>query len=130
MFRRFLDNLVKPEDSEIFAEVACIRTLQDSDLALLSAPDDIYPDSDDDETLATLSKTEKIKRAAAKNREVRIATSQESIQSYEDFKAEKHFKNGLNIRHVNNTPFTQLLRSGTGVCCYFQENTGYVIIKS
>ena len=119
-----MDSIIRPGDSEIFAEVACIRSLQDTDLALLSAPDDIYPDSDDEETLATLSKNEKIKRAAAKNRAVKVATSQESIQSYEEFKAEKHFKNRLNIRHVNNTPFTQLLRAGTGVCCYFQETIG------
>ena len=119
-----MDNIIRPKDSEIFAEVACIKTLHDSALALLAEPDDTYPDSDDEDSLATLSKRDKIKRAALKNQAVRVATSQESIQSYEEFKAEKHFTNQLNIRHVNKTPFTQLLRAGTGVCCYFQETTG------
>ena len=119
-----MDSIIRSNDSEIFAEVACIKSLQDSALALLTEPDDIYPDSDDEETLATLSKRDKIKRAAVKNKAVRLATSQESIQSYESIKAEKHFTSKWNIRHVNKTPFTQLLRAGTGVCCYFQETTG------
>ena len=119
-----MDSIVRSEDSEIFAEVACLKTLQDSALAMLTKPDDIYPDSDDEETLATLSKRDKIKRTAAKNKAVRVATSEESIQSYESFKAEKHFTSQVNVRHVNNNPFTQLLRAGTGICCYFQETTG------
>ena len=117
-----MDSLFRANDLDIFAEVACITTLEDTNLAGLAPPDEDYPE-DDLAEIALLSKKEKIKRAAQQNAEVRAATSQESVRSYEEFKAEKHFANPLNIRHVNNLPFTGLLRMGTNVCCYYQEDT-------
>ena len=109
-----------PEDSEIFAEVACLLQLHDSPIADMDTPDDIVTDTGHDETLSQL---EKVQRITEKNREVRASTSMESVKSYESIKAEKHFQNQLNTRHYNRVALTRLLRVGTGSCCYFQELT-------
>ena len=72
----------------------------------------------------TLSHGVKLQRALEKNVALRASTSLDSIQSYEDMKAEKHFELPLNARHVNKARFTRLVRSGTNVCCYFQDTLG------
>lgn len=56
-----------------------------------------------------------------RNVEVRASTSMDSLQEFEDFKAEKLFQSTLNIRHYNRVPFTKLLRMGTNECCHYQE---------
>ena len=123
MFRNFMDNIIRFEDAKIFPEVACLGTLQDTDMACMEDPMEEYPE-EDMVAIATLSKEDKIRRLAQKNTEVRASTSAESRKSYEEFKAEKHFRTPLNTRHLNKMPFTKLLRQGTGVCCYFQEDPG------
>ena len=120
MLRHFMDNLVLPEDSEIFLEAACLLNLQDSPVSLLADPEDIQIDPDLDPTTPQL---EKLQIATARARELRISTSDEAIRSYEEIKAEKHFFNPLNLRQINTT-HTGLLRMGTGMCCFFQEITG------
>ena len=120
LFRKFIDNLVRPEDSEIFVEVSCFMQLHDSPIADLDTPETIQTDAGHDSLKPQL---EKVQRVTEKNREVREATSMDSIQSYESIKAEKHFQNELNIRHYNRVAFTRLLRVGSGACCYFQELT-------
>ena len=115
-----MDNLVLPEDSEIFLEAACLLNLQDSPISLLAEPEEIQLDPEIDPTKPQL---EKLQIATARARELRIATSDETICSYEEIKAEKHFFNPLNLRQINTT-HTGLLRMGTGRCCFFQELTG------
>ena len=115
-----MDKLVIPEDSEIFVEVSCLLTLHDSPIADMDTPENIQIDDEHDPLKNQL---EKVQRITENNREVRASTSMDSIQSYESFKAEKHFQNELNTRHYNRVAFTRLLRVGTDVCCYFQELT-------
>ena len=78
----------------------------------------------DEDHDATLPHGLKIQRALERNVALRASTSLDSIQSYEIIKAEKHFQNDLNVRHINNARFTRLLRFGTNVCCYFQDSIG------
>ena len=113
-----MDNLILPEDSEIFVQVACILELHDSPIADMETPEEILVDEGHDPEKSQL---EKIQRITEKNREVRASTSLDSIQSYESIKAEKHFQSHLNTRHYNRVAFTRLLRVGSDVCCYFQE---------
>ena len=108
-------------DAEIIAHVACIVTLQDSWAACLTEPDHLLVDEDHDQTL---DQEVKLQQALEKNIQARASASAEIIQSYEDIKAEKHFLNPLNIRHINKAPFTRLLRTGANICCFFQENLG------
>ena len=117
-----MNELVKPEDSEVFVEVSCFLNLGESSLACMADPEEIIVDEDHDPTKPQL---EKVQRTIERNRQLREATSQESIRSYEDFKSEKHFSNPLNLRHYNKAPLTRLLRVGTGLCCHFQEKTRY-----
>ena len=116
--RQFLDNLVVPEDSEIFLQVSCLLELHDHVIADLDTPENIQIDEGHDPLQPQL---EKVQRITENNREVRASTSLDSIQSYESIKAEKHFQSQLNIRHYNRVTFTRLLRVGSDVCCYFQE---------
>ena len=109
-----------PEDSEIFAEVACLLQLHDSPIADMDTPEDIAIDTGHDSTKPQL---EKVQRITQNNREVRASTSMDSVTSYESIKAEKHFQSQLNTRHYNRVALTRLLRVGTGSCCYFQELT-------
>ena len=113
-----MDQLVKSEDSEIFVEVSCLLELQEWSVGCLSDPEEIQIDKDHDKTQ---SQYQKIARTTRVTRELRVATSQESVRSYEQIKAEKHFNTSINWRHVNKVPFTRLLRIGTGVCCFFNE---------
>lgn len=119
-FRAFLDNLIKPEDSEIFAEVSCLLSLQDSPLSSMADPEEIEIDHGHDQTRPQV---EKLVRTTERNRELKESQSLEIVQSYENIEADKIFQNPLNIRHVNKSPLTRLLRMGTGVCCYFQEKS-------
>ena len=84
-------------------------------------PETIEPDEEQDPTLPHSTRTRK---ALEKNIALRASTSLDSIQSYEEIKAEKHFLHPLNVRHINNARFTRLLRAGTNVCCYFQDQIG------
>ena len=119
-FRRFCDQLVRPEDSEIFAYVASIINLEDTLVANITESDQLKPDEMD----INWSHETKIRNASEKNVEVRASTSMDSIRSYEEIKAERHFLSPLNLRHINNMPFTRLMRLGTNVCCHFQEELG------
>ena len=112
--------MVIPEDSEIFAEVACLLQLHDSPIADMDTPEEIIVDNGH---VIERPQLEKVQRITENNREVRASTSLDSVKSYESFKAEKHFQNQLNIRHYNRVALTRLLRVGTGSCCYFQELT-------
>ena len=76
---------------------------------------------EEDEYDPSLPHALQLRKALEKNIAVRASTSLDSIQSYESIKAEKHFINPLNVRYVNNAKFTALLRAGTNVCCYFQD---------
>ena len=113
--------MVNPEDSEIFAYVSSIADLENSPLACLMEPEPISIDENHDQTLSMAVKME---NALVQNIALRAATSQDSITSYEEIKAEKHFVNPLNIRHVNKVPFTRLLRLGTTACCFYHETLG------
>ena len=117
-FRHFLDNLVVPEDSEIFVHVSALLELHESPIADMDTPENIEIDEGHDPLQPQL---EKIQRITERNREVRASTSLDSIKSYESMKAEKHFQGQLNIRHYNRVTFTKLLRVGSDLCCYFQE---------
>ena len=119
IFRKFCDELVRPEDSEIFAYVSCITSLEDSPLACLMDPEDF--DIEDDIDRLNLSHEEQRTEAQTRNVQVRASTSMDSLRSYEEIKAEKHFVTPLNIRHLNKVPFSRLLRVGTNVCCHFHE---------
>ena len=121
-FRAFCDTLVRPEDSEIIANVSCLTILQDSPLATMMESDTL---EEEDEYDPELPHATQLKKALKKNIEVRASTSLDSIQSYESIKAEKHFLNPLNVRYVNNAKFTALRRAGTNVCCYFQDKIRY-----
>ena len=114
------DSLVRSEDSEIFAFVACIADLENSPLACMMDPE-VLPVQD--ETIP-LDDVDKRQKDLEDNIAVRASTSLESIQSYEEIKAERLFVNPLNIRHVNKVPFTRLLRVGANVCCFFHEALG------
>ena len=92
-----MDNLVIPEDSEIFVEVSCLLTLHDSPIADIDTPENIQIDEDHDPLKTQL---EKVQRITENNREVRASTSMDSIQSYESIKAEKHFQNQLIDVHI------------------------------
>ena len=120
-FRTQCDNLVRSEDSDIFAYVSCIANLENSPLACMM--DSEMPDLESVEPLP-MDNVEKRQKDLAENVAVRASTSLESIQSYEEIKAEKLFVNPLTIRHVNNVPFTRLLRVGTNLCCFFNEALG------
>ena len=100
--------------------MSCFLNLQDSPLADLDSPEEIFPDDEHDPTKPLL---EKIQRITENNRQVRASTSMDSIQSYESIKAEKHFQTPLSVRHYNRVAFTRLLRVGSGICCFFQEQT-------
>ena len=115
-----MDNLVVPEDSEIFVQVSCLLELHDSPIADMDTPENIQIDEGHDPEQSQL---EKVQRITEMNREVRASTSMDSVKSYESFKAEKHFQSQLNIRHYNRVTFTKLLRVGSDLCCYFQELT-------
>ena len=121
IFRLFCDRLVDPEDSEIFAFVSCIADLPNSPLACLMEPESIEIEEDHDQCQPM---TIKMENALVKNAALRAATSEDSMASYEDIKAEKLFVNPLNIRHVNKVPFTRLLRLGTTACCFYHEALG------
>ena len=121
-----MDSIVKPKDSEIFVEVSCLLNLQDSPVGIMSEPEELDIDHDHD-PLAT--QLDKITHTTEVARELRAATSQESVRSYEQYhQAEKHFTSALNIRHVNKMPFTSLLRAGSDVCCYFNDVTRLVLV--
>ena len=95
--------------------------LRDSPVGILSDPETIEIDHDHD-PLAT--QLDKIQHTTELARKLRQATSEENVRSYEEHNAaEKHFALALNIRHVNKTPFTSLLRAGSNVCCYFNDVT-------
>ena len=115
-----MDNLVLPEDSEIFLQASCLLRLEDSSVGLLSTPEDIQIDPDLDPTKPQM---EKLQIATCRARDLRAAASNETIQSYEEMKADKHFFNVLNLRQVNNV-HTGLIRMDTQLCCFFQEVTG------
>ena len=117
-YRAFCDKLVRPEDSEIFANVACLVDLEDNLVANMMDPEMVQDEEDYD---PGLPHDEKIRKMSEKNKEVRASTSCDSLRSYEEIKAEKHFACPLNIRQINNMPFTRLLRLGTNVCCHFNE---------
>lgn len=112
---------MRPEDSEIFANVANIIQLEDTDFATMMDPDPIQTDEDHDPTMPQQSKLD---RTLDRNIEARASTSMDSIKSYENLKAEKIFQHEINIRQINRIPFTKLLRAGTNVCCHFLEATG------
>ena len=113
--------MVKNKDSEIFVEVSCLLNLRDSPVGILADPEEIEVDKDHNPLAPQL---DKIQHTTEVVRELRQATSAESVRSYEEFhQAEKHFTTPLNVRHVNRTPFTSLLRAGTNVCCYFNDIT-------
>lgn len=120
VFRLFMDQLVKSEDSEIFVQASCLLELQEWSVGCLSDPEQIRPDSGHDQTQ---SQYEKVKRTTQVTRALRAQTSRESLCSYEQMKAEKHFNTSINLRHINKLPFTRLLRVGTDACCHFNEAT-------
>ena len=102
-------------------EVSCLLNLRDSPVGILSVPEEIEIDHDHDKLAPQL---DKIQHTTEKARELRQVTSRESVRSYEENnQAEKHFASSLNIRHVNKTPFTSLLRAGSNICCYFNDVT-------
>lgn len=115
-----MDNLVLPEDAEIFLQASCLLHLEDSPISLLATPEDIQIDPNLDSTKPQL---EKLQIATCRARELRVATSDESLKTYEKMKAEKHFFNALNLRQVSNV-HTGLIRMDTQMCCFFQEATG------
>lgn len=117
-----MDQLVKSEDSEIFVQAACLLELQEWTVGCLADPEQIQPDDGHDQTR---SQFEKVKRTTEVTRDLRAKTSQESVCSYEQIKAEKHFNTNINLRHVNKLPFTRLLRMGTDACCHFNEASRY-----
>ena len=112
--------MVRPEDSEIFAHVACLDQLEDTLLANVMDTETFQDDDLDPEW----SHEMKIRNESEKNKAVRASTSQDSLRSYEKIKAEKLFLSSLNIRQINKMPFTRLLRMGTNVCCHFDETSG------
>ena len=119
-FRAFCDKLVRPEDSEIFANVACLTDLEDNLVANIMDTE-MVQDNEDPDFDPELSQDEKIRKMSEQNVAVRASTSMDSLRSYEEIKAEKHFSCPLNIRQINNIPFTRLLRLGTNACCHFDE---------
>ena len=94
--------------------------LQDSPLSLLSTPEDIQIDPDLDPLRPQM---EKLQLVTSRTRDLRAATSDETLRSYEEMKAEKHFFNPLNLRQVN-TMNTGLIRMNSQLCCFFHENSG------
>ena len=117
LFRAFCDALVRPEDSELFANAACIFNLEDTLVSNLMEPETFEIEDHD----ITLPQEVKIRNELLRNVEVRASTSLDSLKSFEEFKAEKLFSTALNQRHYNRLPFTKLLRMGTNVCCHYQE---------
>ena len=73
--RNFIDNLVIPEDSEIFAEVACLLQLHDSPIADMDTPEDIAIDTGHDSTKPQL---EKVQRITQNNRVNQIPLASET----------------------------------------------------
>ena len=103
-------------------EVSCLLSLQDSSVGILADPEDIQIDHDHDPLAPHM---DKVQHTTEVVRELRQATSNESVQSYEQhFQGDKNFSMLLNIRHINRVPFTRLLRMGTRVCCYFNDIAG------
>ena len=90
-------------------------------MANITEADQLQPDTVD----IDWSHETKIRKASEKNVEVRASTSMDSVTSYEDIKAEKHFLSPLNVRYINKMPFTRLMRLGTNVCCHFIEEMRY-----
>ena len=90
-------------------------------MGIMMDSDNLVVNEDHD---VSLPHGEKLQRALDKNIAVRASTSLDSIQSYEEMKADKHFQLPLNIRHINKARFTGLLRAGSGLCCYFQDALG------
>ena len=74
--------MVRPEDAEIFANVACLVNLPDSPVATLMESQVLTVDDEHD---PTLPHGLKIQRALEKNVALRASTSLDSIQSYESF---------------------------------------------
>ena len=110
---------MRPEDSEIFAHVACLVDLEDTIVANMTEPETFQEDDVDPQW----SHDVKIRKASERNVELRASTSMDSLRSYEDIKAEKHFLSQLNNRYINKMPFTRILRLGTNSCCHFQEES-------
>lgn len=108
---------MRPEDSEIFANVASLYNLEDTLVSNLMEPESFQIEDFD----ISLPKEIKIQNELIKNVEARAATSMESLQSLEEFKAEKLFSTTINRRQFNRMPFTRLLRLGTKECCHYQE---------
>ena len=94
-------------------------------MGILADPEEIEIDHDHDPLAPQLDKLQHTTEVA---RTLRQATSHESVRSYEEnHQAEKHFTTPLNVRHVNKTPFTSLLRAGTNICCYFNDVSRFEI---
>ena len=88
-------------------------------MANLSEPETFQEEDVD----PNLSMDQKIRNESEKNIAVRASTSADSLRSYEEIKAEKHFLSSLNKRYFNRMPFTRILRLGTNICCHFQEES-------
>ena len=116
-FRAFCDNLVRPEDSDIFANVACILNLESTLISNLMEPEHFQMEEYD----PTLPQDVRIRKEYERNVEVRASTSLDSLQEFEVFKADKLYSNTLNLRQYNRLPFTKLLRMGANECCHYQE---------
>ena len=99
--------------------MASLVNLESTIVANMTEPENFQLEEFD----PNLSHDEKIRKASEKNIAVRASTSLDSIRSYEEFKAEKHFLSQLNNRYINSMPFTRILRLGTNVCCHFQEES-------
>ena len=66
-----MDNLILPEDSEIFVQVACLLDLHEHPIADLDTPENIQIDEGHDPLQSQL---EKVQRITENNREVRAST--------------------------------------------------------